>query len=82
MCETCDFCGNSGLDSCIVCGRCYCIDHMGGDGYCIDCFFGSGLFEWLILIKRIIIWDVYWIKKIELLNNFFNGLKAYLFREL
>ncbi|BDZ71466.1 hypothetical protein [Methanobacterium petrolearium] len=45
MCEKCDFCGNPGLDKCIVCGRRYCIDHMGADGYCIDCFFGTGLFE-------------------------------------
>ncbi|HOI71067.1 MAG TPA: hypothetical protein PL055_02670 [Methanobacterium sp.] len=45
MCDTCDFCGNPGLGRCIVCNRCYCRDHMGSDGYCIDCFFGTGLFE-------------------------------------
>ncbi|MDO5836948.1 MAG: hypothetical protein Q4P17_10595 [Methanobacterium sp.] len=45
MCDACDFCGEAGLDTCIVCGRCYCFDHMGGDGYCVDCFFGSGLFK-------------------------------------
>ncbi|GAB4313646.1 MAG: hypothetical protein Kow0019_13040 [Methanobacteriaceae archaeon] len=44
MCEECDFCGEPGIDECIVCQRCYCPDHMGGDGYCVDCFFGTGLF--------------------------------------
>jgi hypothetical protein len=29
MCDKCDFCGNPGMDRCIVCHRCYCIDHMG-----------------------------------------------------
>lgn len=45
MCDACNFCGEAGLDTCIVCGRCYCFDHMGRDGYCVDCFFGSGLFK-------------------------------------
>jgi hypothetical protein len=45
MCEECDFCGAPGVDTCIVCERCYCLNHMGGDGYCVDCFFGTGLFD-------------------------------------
>ncbi|OPX58026.1 MAG: hypothetical protein A4E25_01895 [Methanobacterium sp. PtaB.Bin024] len=45
MCEKCDFCGDPGLDKCIICGKCYCIKHMGADGYCYECFTGSGLFD-------------------------------------
>ncbi|QUH22382.1 hypothetical protein HYG87_00685 [Methanobacterium alkalithermotolerans] len=43
-CQKCDFCGKPAAGKCIVCGRCYCQDHLGGDGYCVDDFFGSGLF--------------------------------------
>lgn len=47
MCEKCEFdhCEDPGMDRCMICNRCYCIMHMGSDGYCIDCFFGTGLFD-------------------------------------
>ncbi|GAB6056521.1 hypothetical protein JCM15415_18370 [Methanobacterium movens] len=43
-CQKCDFCDKPAVGKCLVCGRCYCQDHLGGDGYCVDDFFGSGLF--------------------------------------
>ncbi|MDI6842022.1 MAG: hypothetical protein QMC92_04375 [Methanothermobacter wolfeii] len=44
-CERCDFCGKPAIGRCMVCGMCYCLDHMGGDGFCLDDFFGTGLFD-------------------------------------
>lgn len=35
---------NKAVDKCLVCGRHFCVEHRGADGYCIDDFFASGLF--------------------------------------
>jgi hypothetical protein len=43
--EKCDFCDNPAVSKCLVCGRLCCQDHLGADGYCLEDFFGSGMFD-------------------------------------